>query len=95
VSRARYRDDLRKVPAFRDCTPHQLTRIARLVDTIALPAGAAIGASDREIVLTLVPTTVLVVERRAWAMLIELAPAIRASPRLASTCSWSARGLHA
>jgi hypothetical protein len=69
----RYIDTLRALPAFRSCSPRDLTEISRLIDTVDLPAGTVIGRNSHEVVLMLEPTRVLVVERRAWSTVMELA----------------------
>jgi hypothetical protein len=68
----KYHDALRSVPAFRNCTDSEVRDLARLVDTIEVPAGTVIGRGDREVVLTLAPTRVLVVGRRVWPKLAEV-----------------------
>ena len=65
---------LQTVPAFRDCPTVVLSRIASLVDTVELPPGTMVSASHREVLVTLAPTQVIVIERRALDAVIELAP---------------------
>ena len=65
---------LRAVPAFRDCPTRSLLRLSTLVDMVELPAGTLVGATDRELVVTVGPTSVLVVERRALDAVLDLAP---------------------
>jgi hypothetical protein len=64
---------LRRLPAFRLASDRRLAAIGRLVDVIELPANTRVGTSGRELVLTLEPVRVMVVDRRALAALPELA----------------------
>jgi hypothetical protein len=73
VRRARsYLDALRAIPPFRECTQSELLDLARAVDAIDVPAGTVIGRGDREVVLTLEPTRLLVLGRRTWPTVAEV-----------------------
>lgn len=65
---------LRTVPAFRSCPRTVLEQIASLVDTVELPLGTIVSANHRELLVTLGPTQVVVIERRALDAVIERAP---------------------
>ena len=71
---ASYASLLRTVPAFRACPRSALAQIASLVDTLELPPGTMLGASSREMMVTLAPIHVVVIERRALQTVIDLAP---------------------
>jgi hypothetical protein len=75
VTRAgRYLEALRALPQFRHCSTRRLLAIAKLADTIELPAGTRVHTSDREVVLTTEAVRAVVVDRRALPELRELAP---------------------
>ena len=59
---------------FRTCPRSALAQIASLVDTLELPPGTMLGASSREMIVTLAPMHVVVIERRALHAVIDLAP---------------------
>jgi len=76
MPRISYTALLRSVPAFRNCRPRALAQIASLVDTTEVPAGTVVSSNHREVVVTLTPTRVLVIERRALDAVTELAPGL-------------------
>jgi hypothetical protein len=80
MTRNRYLDRLRHIPAFRHCTRRQLEDVARLVDVVELPAGT-VELDGRELVVTLDPVRALVVGRRALPVLLELAPDLATEPQ--------------
>jgi hypothetical protein len=79
MTRNRYLDRLRHIPAFRHCSRRQLEEVARLVDVVELPAGT-VELDGRELVVTLDPVRALVVGRRAIPPLLELAPDLATGP---------------
>ena len=76
MKRNGYLDRLRSVPALKRCTRAQLEQVARLVDDVELPAGTQLRGVSGELVVTLVPTRALVVDRRALPAVLDAAPAI-------------------
>jgi hypothetical protein len=76
MTRNRYLRRLREVPAFRHCTRQQLQRVARLVDDVEVPAGTQLAGDAGELILTLAPTRMLVVDRRALPTVLDEAPGL-------------------
>lgn len=75
-----YLSHLRTLPAFRGCTRRQLEIIARIVDEVELSQGECVSSNGREVLVTISPTRVLVIGRRALPTLATLAPDLLASP---------------
>jgi hypothetical protein len=74
MARNGYADRLRQIPALSHCTHGQLAQIAQVVDDVQLPAGTQLTAQSGELVVTLAPTRVLVVDRRARTSVLDAAP---------------------
>jgi hypothetical protein len=91
MTRNRYLDRLRTVPAFRHCTHRQLEQVARLVDIVELPAGT-VELDGRDLVVTIDPVRALVVGRRALPMLLEMAPDLVTEPREEMACRAGSSG---
>jgi hypothetical protein len=70
---------LRKVPAFRSCSKAALSRLAALVDIVELPAGIVLTGDRREVRITMEPTKMAIVDRRALTTVLHLAPELRES----------------
>lgn len=75
-----YLDRLAQIPALQHCSRRELVLVSQLVDEIELPVGTTLPATDREVAISLAPTRVLVVERRALPALLELVPALLDPP---------------
>jgi hypothetical protein len=76
MSHDAYLDGLREIPALRHASQRRLAAIARIVDTVELPAGAVLHADDRELLVAMVPTKAVVVDRRALGRVRALAPGL-------------------
>lgn len=76
MKRNRYLKRLREVPAFRHCTRRQLAHVARLVDDVEVPAGTQLTGHAGELILTLTPARVLVIDRRALPAVLDDAPGL-------------------
>lgn len=75
-----YLERLRRIPAFRHCTRRQLEQVVRLVDDVQLPPGTQLRGESGELIVTLVPTRALVVDRRARSSVLDVAPALAPRP---------------
>jgi hypothetical protein len=64
---------LRQVPEFARLSERDLPLLDRLVEIVDLPPGTVLGRNAHEAVITMAPAHVLVVGRRMWPTIRELA----------------------
>ena len=74
ASRSPYLERLAEIPALRHCSHRTLARVAQLVDEVVVTPGTPLDVPARQVTITLEPTRMLVVDRRALPALRELVP---------------------